>query len=109
MKTRLARFTVSGYRNFGNPITIDFTDVHDYKFSQECIDDGIIMKMGIYGPNGSGKSNLGFAIFNIVQHLTDKEAGLLSANPNIFLNADSGAGEAVFRYEFIIDWQQSVA
>ena len=46
MKTRLARFTVSGYRNFGDPITIDFTDVHDYKFSQECIDDGIIMKMG---------------------------------------------------------------
>ena len=103
MKTRLACFTVSGYRNFGDPITIDFTDVHDYKFSQECIDDGIIMKMGVYGPNGSGKSNLGFALFNIVQHLTDKEAGLLSANPNIFLNADSGAGEAVFRYEFIID------
>ena len=47
MKTRLARFTVSGYRNFGDPITIDFTDVHDYKFSQECIDDGIIMKMGV--------------------------------------------------------------
>ena len=47
----------------GNPITIDFTDVHDYKFSQECIDDGIIMKMGIYGPNGSGKMAGTLAIY----------------------------------------------
>ncbi len=100
MKTRLARFTATGYRNFGDPITIDFTDVHDYRFNQICVDDNIIMKMGIYGPNGSGKSNLGFALFNIVSHLTDNASEVLKSNPGIFLNVDKRTTEAVFHYEF---------
>ena len=100
MKTRLARFTATGYRNFGDPITIDFTDVHDYRFNQICVDDNIIMKMGIYGPNGSGKSNLGFALFNIVSHLTDNSSEVLKSNPGIFLNVDKRTTEAVFHYEF---------
>ena len=100
MKTRLARFTATGYRNFGDPITIDFTDVHDYRFNQICVDDNIIMKMGIYGPNGSGKSNLGFALFNIVSHLTDNSSEVLKSNPGIFLNVDKRTAEAVFHYEF---------
>ena len=71
MEARLAKFTVKGFRNFKDSITIDFTDVRDYRFTPECITDGIITKMGIYGPNGSGKSNLGIALFNIVPYLTD--------------------------------------
>lgn len=63
MDTRLARFKVNGYRSFSNPIVLDFTMVHDYKFNRECVNNGIITKMGIYGPNNSGKSNLGLALF----------------------------------------------
>ena len=102
MKAKLAKFTVSGYRNFGQPITVDFTDVHDYKFNTECVDDGIITKIGIYGPNGCGKSNLGFAIFNIVSHLTDKESSILKSNPGIFLNVDENTTKAYFSYTFKI-------
>lgn len=102
MNIKLAKFCVMGYRNFGKPISIDFRDVHDYKFNTECIDDGIITKMGIYGPNGCGKSNLGFAIFNIVSYLTDKESGPLKNNPSIFLNVDEKTIEAVFSYTFKI-------
>lgn len=47
MKTSLARFTVRGFRNFAEPVTLDFTDVHDYAFNTECVDDGILMKVGI--------------------------------------------------------------
>ena len=102
MKAKLAKFTVDGYRNFGQPITIDFTDVHDYKFNTECVEDGIITKIGIYGPNGCGKSNLGFAIFNIVAHLTDKESSILKSNPGIFLNVDENTTKAYFSYTFKI-------
>lgn len=103
MNTKLVRFSVQGYRNFGKKITIDFQDVRDYKFSNECIDDGVITKMGIYGPNGCGKSNLGFALFNIVSYLTDKESGPLKNNPGIFLNVDEKTAEAFFSYTFKVE------
>ena len=101
MTMHISRFTVKGFRNFRNPITIDFTDVRDYRFNQECIDDGIIMKMGIYGPNGSGKSNLGIALFNIVSYLTDLNYNQSALGLSNFLNVDEKTYEAVFRYEFI--------
>ena len=100
MKTRLVCFTVKGFRNFPEPVSINFADVRDYKFNQECINDGIITKMGIYGPNGSGKSNIGIALFNIVQLLTDKSYDPAVLNPGIFLNVDEKREEAVFIYEF---------
>lgn len=103
MKTRLIRFTVDGYRNFSKPITIDFSNVHDYKFNQECIDDGVITKMGIYGPNGSGKSNLGLALFSIVPYLTDRFADFISVSSGIFLNVDRKTSYASFKYEFKTD------
>lgn len=101
--TRLAKFTVGGYRSFGKAVTIDFCAVHDYKFSKECVSDGVITKVGIYGPNGCGKSNLGFALMNIVSRLTDKESGILKNRPGIFLNVDENVHEAVFLYTFKID------
>ncbi len=100
MATRLARFTVSGFRNFSRPVTMDFNVVHDYTFNTECIDDGIITKLGIYGPNGSGKSNLGIALFNIVQLLTDKFVDKEVNRAGLFLNRDIKTDVAAFRYEF---------
>ena len=102
MEARLAKFTVKGFRNFKDSITIDFTDVRDYRFTPECITDGIITKMGIYGPNGSGKSNLGIALFNIVPYLTDFNCDPIAFNPGNFLNVDQKTDEAIFRYDFLI-------
>ena len=100
METRLAKFSVRGYRNFRETITIDFTDVHDYSFNRECVANGIIMKMGIYGNNGEGKSNLGLALFDIVRLLTDKNIDPGAVSPGIFLNVDDETHAADFHYAF---------
>ena len=55
--------------------------------------------MGIYGNNGVGKSNLGFALFDIVRLLTDKNIDPAVAGP-VFLNVDENTAEAVFSYIF---------
>lgn len=94
----LLKFTVSNYKNFLEPITIDFTAKHDYKFNQKCVKNGLISKAIIYGNNASGKSNLGFALFDIVALLTDKHTEDNQKEPLSFLNADSDFKTAKFEY-----------
>ena len=97
----LTRFEVKGFKNFKDNFVLDFTKTKNYDFNKECVKDGIVNKAIIYGPNGVGKSNLGFAIFNIVAHLTDKEKNKsLYAH---FLNAESKIGFAEFSYSFVFD------
>lgn len=96
----LVKFTVSNYRGFLNPITIDFTEKHDYKFNTDCVKNGLLSKAIIYGKNSSGKSNLGYAIFDIVGLLTDKRVQDSPQDPTCFLNADSNEKYACFEYVF---------
>ena len=100
----LEKFTVSNYKNFKDPITIDFTETRDYKFNTECVNDGLITKFIIYGKNASGKSNLGYALFDVVGVLTDHRSpvsrkGLIFSRSN--LNADSDVDSvSTFSYLF---------
>ena len=55
----LKLFKVSGFKNFRDTLTIDFSDVHDYKFNSECVSNGLLSKMIVYGRNSVGKTNLG--------------------------------------------------
>ena len=71
----LTKFQVSNFKSFGECFEIDFTKVNTYEFNQECIKDNCINNAIVYGKNGVGKSNLGFALFDIIGHLTDKEKG----------------------------------
>ena len=96
----LKSFSVSNFKQFKN-VSIDFTDVRDYKFSNECIKDGFIKNAVIYGKNSSGKTNFGLAIMDIVNHLTDKEK--LPILYHYYLNADNENEPAFFRYEFLFD------
>lgn len=94
----LEKFSVKNYKNFKNKISIDFTEKHDYKFNENCIKDGVINKAIIFGDNGVGKSNFGYALFDVVGTLTDKNTMPFQATD--FLNADSDSKVAEFSYEF---------
>ena len=102
----LIKFSVSNYKNFQNPISIDFTETHDYKFNTKCVHNGLLSKIIIYGNNASGKSNFGFALFDIVGLLTDKNTDPKQKDPHSFLNADSSIDVARFEYVFKKDTNQ---
>ncbi|MHB1350039.1 MAG: AAA family ATPase [Desulfobulbaceae bacterium] len=97
----LTKFEVINFKNFEEKLTFDLTKSKSYEFNSECVVNGIVNKALIYGHNGCGKSNLGFAIFDIIEHLTDK-----FSNPdgyNNYRNANSKSPIASFLYEFIFD------
>lgn len=97
----LKLFEVSGFKNFNNPIHLDFSDVRDYKFNEDCIGNGLLQSIIVYGKNASGKSNLGLALFDIVSHLTSNNVtpGLY----DYYLNVNNDAGIAEFHYVFSFD------
>lgn len=68
----LAKFAVKNFRGFKDRIEIDLTRHSNYTFNAFAIKDGIVKNGIIYGPNGSGKTNFSLAIFDIVNHLSQK-------------------------------------
>ena len=96
----LVKFTVENYKSFSKPITLDFTETHDYKFNNQCVKNGLLSKIIIYGANSSGKSNFGFALFDIVGLLTDKNSDAGQNDAATFINADSDSNVAKFAYVF---------
>ena len=68
----LTRFAVKNYRGFADQIVWDLSNPSNYSFNTDAIKDGVVKNGIIYGPNGSGKTNLGMALFDIVNHLTQK-------------------------------------
>ncbi|MGF2614600.1 ATP-binding protein [Rossellomorea vietnamensis] len=100
----LKKFTVSNFKLFEKPLTIDLSKVRDYKFNEDCIKGNLINKSIIYGKNAIGKTSLGFAITDI------RSTILANENPNEenigFLNANSSKNFARFEYTFLIDNQE---
>ncbi len=94
----LTKFEVTNFKNFDEKLTFDLTNTKMYEFNKECVIKGVVNKALIYGHNGIGKSNLGFAIFDLISHLTDKNKSVHSYDN--YLNASNGCSVAIFRYEF---------
>ncbi|MBY8609474.1 ATP-binding protein [Burkholderia arboris] len=95
----LAKFSVKNFKNFGETFVFDLTNTSGYEFNKQCIKNGIVRKAVIYGHNGVGKSNLGFALFDLISHLTDRHNGG-PAYEN-YLHAGTACEHASFEYNFI--------
>ena len=67
----LTKVEITNFKNFNEIFIFDLSDTKNFEFNRESVRNGIINKALIYGQNGCGKSNLGFAIFDMVSHLTD--------------------------------------
>ena len=91
----LKRFEVENYRGFSEKLVFDLT-ARDYEFNQNLICNGLVSKAIIYGKNGIGKSTFGFALFDIITHLTDN----LSLHQDNYRNLDNLDKPAMFRYYF---------
>ena len=105
----LKKFSVKGYRNFKETITLDLSKKGKYDFQKELIQNGIVNKGIIYGKNGSGKSNLGRALFDIEKNLmihSSQNIFAVDLNPT-FCCLDS-KDDASFSYAFVFDQDELV-
>ncbi len=101
----LKQITIKNYKCFED-ITFDLTAA-DYSFNQELIRDGIVNKALVYGKNGSGKSSLGFAIFDLIQHLTDK-MDFPPWHMEYYRNLNQSEPNAFFEYVFSFDLKEII-
>jgi AAA15 family ATPase/GTPase len=99
-------FKVRNFKNFQDECVIDFSAKKDYETNPSFIKMGLINKALLYGVNGSGKSNLGFAIFDITNHLSDKEKAL--GHYQNYLNANSIEKTAHFTYVFVDEKKREI-
>lgn len=94
----LLKFAVQNFRGFSERIEWDLTNSRNYDFHTAAIKDGVIRNGIIYGPNGSGKTNFSLAIFDIVNHLTQKmKKGDYYTN---FAHATNLVEPVIFEYTF---------
>ena len=94
----LIKFSVKNFRGFAERIEWDLSQPSNYSFNTYAIKDGVIKNGIIYGPNGSGKSNFALAIFDIVNHLTQKYKKA-DYYKNITYGGDP-KGQVFFEYTF---------
>lgn len=97
----LTKFSVSNFKSFNEEFVFDLQNTNGYNFNKDSVIEGIVENAIVYGKNGVGKSNLGLAIFDIIDHLTDTEHGDFEYIH--FLNALNKSKLATFHYEFLID------
>ena len=97
----IAKFSVSNFRSFNTNFVLDLKNVNAYEFNKESIKNGLVNNAIIYGHNGVGKSNLGWALFDILGHLTDNYIDEKKYTP--YLNAYNNSDNASFHYEFLFD------
>ena len=60
-------------KNFKDELVLDLSKVNNYAFSENAICEKTVKTELIYRENANGKSNLGYGLFDIILHLTDKE------------------------------------
>lgn len=100
----LKRFSVSNYRKFKDILEFDLSS-SNYDFNKDCIKDDLVKMALIYGENGTGKSTLGWALFDLISHLTDHQTREIN---DFYLNALSTEKTALFKFEFAFTIQNKL-
>lgn len=96
----LKKFDVEGFKSFENKFTLDLSKAHNYDSNRETVDNSITRVCSIFGKNGSGKSNLGLALLDAMNHLTDSiEKTSIAINPYINLDRNDFA-EFTYYFSF---------
>lgn len=97
----LVEFKVKNYKNFKDELIFKLDKVKNYEFNMNAIKHNVVKTSLVYGKNGTGKSNLGFAILDISDVLTDKEKNKFGKSKP-FINLLSNEN-AKFYYKFKFD------
>lgn len=101
----LKKITVKNYKCF-DEITFDLSSA-DYSYNPTLVKDGVVNKALVFGKNGTGKTSLGFAIFDIVQHLTDKQC-FPPWFMKYYTNLNTENNQVFFQYVFSFDLKEVI-
>ena len=94
----LKEFRVRNFMNFQDELVFSLADDKKYDFNNHVIKNKIIQDAVIVGDNATGKSNLGRAILDITNHLTD--TAHTRVEDGLYCNLFSKDLEAHFQYTF---------
>lgn len=103
----IQEFKVRNYKNFRDELVFSLKTAKNYEFNKGIIENGIIRDCMVIGENASGKTNLGYAMLDLVWHLTDKGRKDFGWSPNFF-NSETivyfeytfGFGASVVEYSY---------
>lgn len=97
----LKEFRVRNFMNFRDELIFSLENKKSYEFNNDLISNGIIEKAAVIGYNASGKSNLGEALLDIANHITD--VAKTTVSKGLYTNLYSQDKEAHFSYTFQFD------
>lgn len=96
----LTKFAVTNYRGFKERIELNLSNPNGYSFNSFAVKSGVVKDLMVYGQNGSGKSNLGYALFDIVNHLSQNNK---PASPYSNFSYAGNGLPVQFEYTFLFD------
>lgn len=94
----LKEFRVRNFMNFRDELVFSLESGKNYEFNNHVISEGVIKNAAVVGYNASGKSNLGNAILDIANHITDTAKTNISKG--LYTNLNSEDKEVHFSYTF---------
>lgn len=94
----LKEFRVRNFMNFRDELVFSLENEKNYEFNNYAISNEVIKTAAVLGYNASGKTNLGRAILDIANHITDN--GKTNIAKGLYTNLNSEDREAHFSYIF---------